>query len=75
MPGRAEFASENFNADEYVKRIAKERVAGSELSEHKKQLQKEKEEISLCLKKKIFENFQSFIDTSREISRKYKYNK
>lgn len=43
MPGNLEFASENFNADDYVKRLVRERVAGSELSDYKKQLQKEKE--------------------------------
>lgn len=71
MPISQEFASESFNADDYVKRLVKERVAGSELSEFKKQLQKEKEEISLGLKKKVFENYTQFIETAREISRKY----
>lgn len=65
-----EFASETFNADDYVKRLVKERVAGSELSDYKKQLQKEKEDISVSLKKKVFENYTSFIETAREISRK-----
>lgn len=69
MPISQEFATENFNADDYVKRLVKERVAGSELSEYKKQLQKEKEEISLGLKKKVFENYTQFIETAREISR------
>lgn len=70
MPGAQEFAVENFNADDYVKRLVKERVAGSELSDYKKQLQKEKEEISVGLKKKVFENYTQFIETAREISRK-----
>lgn len=70
MPSNQEFANENFNADDYVKRLVKERVAGSELSDYKKQLQKEKEEISLGLKKKVFENYTQFIETAREISRK-----
>lgn len=63
--------SESFNADDYVKRLVKERVAGSELSDYKKQLQKEKEEISVSLKKKVFENYGQFIETAREISRKF----
>lgn len=71
MPGNAEFANENFNVDDYVKRLVKERVAGSELSDYKKQLQKEKEEISVGLKKKVFENYNQFIETAREISRKF----
>lgn len=70
MPGTAEFANENFNSDDYVKRLVKERVAGSELESYKKQLQKEKEEISVGLKKKVFENYTQFIETAREISRK-----
>lgn len=71
MPGNIEFANENFNAEEYVKRLVKERVAGSELSDYKKQLQKEKEDISVELKKKVFENYTQFIETAREISRKF----
>lgn len=71
MPGTQEFANENFNADDYVKRLVKERVAGSELSDYKKQLQKEKEDVSLGLKKKVFENYNQFIETAREISRKF----
>lgn len=70
MPGNQEFANENFNADDYVKRLVKERVAGSELSDFKKQLQKEKEDVSQGLKKKVFENYSQFIETAREISRK-----
>lgn len=70
MPGNLEFANENFNADDYVKRLVKERVAGSELSDYKKELQKEKENISVGLKKKVFENYFQFIETAREISRK-----
>lgn len=70
MPGNIEFANENFNSDDYVKRLVKERVAGSELSDYKKQLQKEKEDISVGLKKKVFENYTQFIETAREISRK-----
>jgi hypothetical protein len=71
MPGTAEFASENFNADDYVKRLVKERVAGSELESFKKQFQKDKEEVALGLKKKVFENYTQFIETAREISREY----
>jgi hypothetical protein len=48
----------------------KERVAGSELSDYKKQLQGKKEKISTNLKKKVFENYTQFIETAREISRK-----
>lgn len=70
MPSSSEFANENFNADDYVKRLVKERVAGSELSDYKQQLQKEKEDVSLGLKKKVFENYTQFIETAREISRK-----
>ena len=70
MPGNIEFANETFNADAYVAKVVKERVAGSELSDYKKQLQKEKEEISVGLKKKVFENYTQFIETAREISRK-----
>lgn len=70
MPGTAEFANENFNADDYVKRLVKERVAGSELESYKKQLQKDKENVSAGLKKKVFENYTQFIETAREISRK-----
>lgn len=69
MPVSQEFSSESFVADDYVKRLVKEMVAGSELSEYKKQLQKEKEEISFGLKKKVFENYTQFIETAREISR------
>jgi hypothetical protein len=70
MPGTAEFASENFNSEDYVKRLVKERVAGSELESYKKQLQKDKEEVAFQLKKKVFENYTQFIETAREISRK-----
>lgn len=70
MPGSQEFANDGFNADDYVKRLVKERVTGSELSDYKKQLQKEKEDVSLGLKKKVFENYTQFIETAREISRK-----
>lgn len=71
MPGNSEFENENFNSDDYVKRLVKERVAGSELSDFKKQLQKEKEDVSLGLKKKVFENYTQFIETAREISREF----
>lgn len=71
MPSTQEFANENFNADDYVKRLVKERVAGSELSDYKKQLQKEKEDVSFGLKKKVFENYTQFIETAREISREF----
>jgi hypothetical protein len=72
MPGNnAEFANENFNADDFVKKLVKERVAGSELLEYKKQLQKDKEDVSGGLKKKIFENYTQFIETAREISREF----
>lgn len=70
MPQSQEFANENFNAEDYVKRLVKERVAGSELSDYKKHLQKDKEDISVSLKKKVFENYTQFIETAREISRK-----
>lgn len=71
MPQSQEFANENFNAEDYVKRLVKERVAGSELSDYKKHLQKDKEDISVSLKKKVFENYTQFIETAREISREF----
>ena len=64
------FASEKFNGDDYVKHLVKEMVAGSELSEFRKQLTTEKEGVSNLLKKKVFENYSQFIETAREISRK-----
>lgn len=64
------FAGEKFNGDEYVKHLVKEMVAGSELSEFRKQLTTEKEGVSNLLKKKVFENYSQFIETAREISRK-----
>lgn len=65
-----EFERDDFNSEDYVKRLVKERVAGSELSDYKKQLQGKKEKISTNLKKKVFENYTQFIETAREISRK-----
>ncbi|KAG5671753.1 hypothetical protein PVAND_001932 [Polypedilum vanderplanki] len=62
------FKSEKFNADEYVKNLVKEMVAGSELSEFRKQLTTQKEGVSSLLKKKVFENYSQFIETAREIS-------
>ncbi|XP_070493868.1 exocyst complex component 8 [Chironomus tepperi] len=62
------FASEKFNGDDYVKHLVKEMVAGSELSEFRKQLTTEKEGVSNILKKKVFENYSQFIETAREIS-------
>lgn len=64
------FTNEKFNADDYVKHLVKEMVAGSELSEFKKQLLVEKDSVSGSLKKKVFENYSQFIETAREISRK-----
>lgn len=65
-----EFSTEKFNGDDYVKHLVKEMVAGSELSEFRKQLTTEKEGVSNLLKKKVFENYSQFIETAREISRK-----
>jgi hypothetical protein len=65
-----DFSSENFNPDDYVKRLVRERVAGSELTENKKILLQEKDSVSSGLKKKVFENYKQFIETAREISRK-----
>lgn len=70
MSVNTDFGSETFNTDEYVKRLVKERIAGSELSENKRELLQEKESVSSELKKKIFENYKQFIETAREISRK-----
>lgn len=70
MSAETEFGSESFNTDDYVRRLVKERVAGSELSENKRELLQEKESVSSELKKKIFENYKQFIETAREISRK-----
>jgi hypothetical protein len=64
------FSTEKFNADDYVKNLVKEMVAGSELSEFRKNLISEKEKVSFSLKKKVFENYSQFIETAREISRK-----
>lgn len=69
MSTNMDFASEIFNSDDFVKRLVKERIAGSELSENKRELLKEKESVSSDLKKKIFENYKQFIETAREISR------
>jgi exocyst complex component 8 len=71
MSSNTEFDSDNFNPDEYVKRLVRERVAGSELTENKKILLQEKDAVSAGLKKKVFENYKQFIETAREISRKY----
>lgn len=65
------FANERFNGDEFVKHLVKEMVAGSELNECRKQLVSEKVGVSNLLKKKVFENYSQFIETAREISRKY----
>jgi hypothetical protein len=64
------FAGEKFNGDDYVKHLVKEMVAGSELSEFRKELTSGKEKVSNLLKKKVFENYSQFIETAREISRK-----
>lgn len=68
---KSDFDSEHFNPDEYVKLLVRERVAGSELSENKKLLLQEKEAVSSGLKTKVFENYKQFIETAREISRKF----
>lgn len=73
MSAETEFSSESFNPDDYVRRLVRERIAGSELSENKSDLMQEKESVSTDLKKKIFENYKQFIETAREISREY-YN-
>lgn len=62
------FKSEKFNADDYVKHLVKEMVAGSELSEFRKQLTNEKEGVSVLLKRKVFENYTQFVETAKEIS-------
>lgn len=72
MSTESEFGSESFNPDDYVRRLVRERIAGSELSENKSELMQEKESVSTDLKKKIFENYKQFIETAREISRQYK---
>lgn len=61
------FASEKFNADDYVKNLVKEVVAGTELNDVRKQLIGEKEGVSSLLKKSVFENYVQFIDTAHEI--------
>lgn len=71
MSTETEFGSETFNTDDYVRRLVKDRVTGSELSENKSELMQEKESVSSDLKKKIFENYKQFIETAREISRQY----
>lgn len=69
MSSDPEFGSETFNTDDYVRRLVKDRIAGSELSEDKRELLQQKESVSTELKKKIFENYKQFIETAREISR------
>lgn len=75
MPGNIEFANENFNADDYVKRLVKERVAGSELSEYKKQLQKEKEDVSVktsfIQSDNIFDNLQISYGLKKKVFENY----
>lgn len=57
-----------------MKGLVQECVGGSELQQRKSKIQNFSDQTSSQLKKHVYANYMQFIETAKEISRKYKSN-
>lgn len=54
-----------------TKQLVKECVGGADLQQRKKEIQVYSDQTSATLKKSVYANYMQFIETAKEISRKY----
>ncbi|ODM91800.1 Exocyst complex component 8 [Orchesella cincta] len=62
------FASKDFDPEKYVSDVGSQCVGGVELINHKSKLQTLSDETHVALKKNVFQHYEQFIETAKDIS-------